>query len=68
MSTLTSPPPPTSRRLYRYVITKSPAEVVRGASAETLARPAGEILANVPWEGLAPDPHAVPAAVFLGWL
>lgn len=41
---------------------------VRGASDEALARPAGEVLAEVPWSGAAPDPDATDAATFLAWL
>jgi hypothetical protein len=64
MSVAATPPP----RRVRPVIVKSDAEVVRGASAEALAQPAGELLGSVPWEGPAPDPDAVPAAAFLRWL
>jgi hypothetical protein len=59
---------PTSPRRVREVITKSEAEIVRGASAEALAQPAGELLESLPWEGPAPDADSVAAAVFLGWL
>ena len=55
-------------RRSRPSVVKSVAEVVRGASAEALARPAGEVLANVAWDGAAPDAASVPAALFLGWL
>jgi len=65
MSPLNNAPPP---RRARQVILKSDAEVVRGASAEALALPAGEFLDSVSWEGLAPDPDSLPAAAFLGWL
>jgi hypothetical protein len=41
---------------------------VRGASDELLAQPAGEVLGNVPWDGIAPDPDATDAATFLSWL
>lgn len=43
-------------------------EVARGISAALLARPAGELLAEVPWEGAAPDPDTTDAASFLAGL
>ncbi len=43
-------------------------DVVRGATAVDLARPAGELLAAVTWEGMAPDPEVLDAATFLAWL
>jgi len=62
------PDAPAPPRRVREVITKSEDEYIRGASAETLARPAGEILESLPWEGPAPDADALPAAAFLSWL
>ncbi len=38
------------------------------ASPDSLAAPAGEYLARVPWEGVAPDPDALDAASFLAAL
>jgi hypothetical protein len=55
-----------SRRRSRASIALD--EVVRGASSEELARPAGEVLASVVWEGAAPDPEVLDAATFLAWL
>lgn len=46
----------------------APDDVVRGMSAARLARPAGELLGEVPWEGEAPDPDTTDAATFLAWL
>ena len=62
------PIPSDPPRRKREVITKSDDELIRGASAETLAQPAGEVLESLPWEGPAPDADALPAAMFLGWL
>lgn len=42
--------------------------VTRGADAKTLERPAGELLASIPWEGLAPNPDTLDAPTFLAWL
>lgn len=62
------PVPPAPPRRKREVITKSEDEFIRGASAEMLAQPAGAVLESLPWEGSAPDPEALPASAFLGWL
>ncbi len=43
-------------------------EPIRNATDEQLERPAGELLASLPWEGPAPDPDELDAATFLGWL
>lgn len=43
-------------------------EIVRGASPEDLARPAAELLADVPWQGMSPDPDVLDAATYLAWL
>ena len=43
-------------------------EIVRGAAPEELARPASELLAEVPWLGVTPDPDVVDAATYLAWL
>lgn len=59
-------PPP--RRRSRHAPTPLSADVVRGAPAEALDRPAGDFLDAVPWEGPAPDPDALDAATFLAWL
>ncbi|MFO0760718.1 MAG: hypothetical protein U0359_29840 [Byssovorax sp.] len=40
----------------------------RGARDEDLDRPAGALLASIPWEGLAPDPDALSPQAFLAWL
>lgn len=43
-------------------------EIVRGGSPFDLARPAAEVLAEVPWQGVTPDPDVLDAATFLAWL
>ncbi len=42
--------------------------VTSGASEEVLSRPAGELLDELPWAGVAPDPDLLDAATFLAWL
>lgn len=42
--------------------------VTSGASEEALSRPAGELLDELPWAGVAPDPDILDAATFLAWL
>lgn len=60
--------PGAPRRRPRPTAVKSDDEIVRGAPAETLDRPAGELLESLRWEGLEPDPDSLAAEVFLGWL
>jgi len=43
-------------------------EVVRGASAETLDRPAGAYLASLRWGGIARNPDTLSAGDFLARL
>ena len=43
-------------------------EVVRGASAETLERPAGAYLASLRWGGTRHDPDTLSAGDFLARL
>jgi hypothetical protein len=43
-------------------------EVIRGASADVLARPAGRYLASLRWDGLPGDPDTLSASAFLSRL
>lgn len=43
-------------------------EVVRGATPDVLARPAGDVLEAMPWAGASPDPDVLDAVTFLAWL
>lgn len=59
---------PGPRRRSREVIAKADEEIVRGAPAEALDRPAGELLESIHWAGPDPDPDSLSAQAFLGWL
>ncbi len=43
-------------------------EVIRGATTEILARPAGRYLASLRWDGLPGDPDTLSAGAFLSRL
>jgi hypothetical protein len=43
-------------------------ETVRNAADESLAEPALEFLARMPWAGPSPDPDVLDAATYLAWL
>lgn len=43
-------------------------EVIRGASPNILARPAGLYLGSLRWDGLPGDPDTLPAGAFLSRL
>lgn len=45
-----------------------PREIVRGANAETLDRPAGAYLASLRWDGIARNPDTLSAGDFLARL
>jgi hypothetical protein len=47
---------------------KADDEIARGAPAETLDRPAGELFESIRWEGPDPDPDSLSAQALLGWL
>lgn len=65
MSEAALPLPPPRRRTRASIALD---EVVRGAAPEVLARPAAELLAEVPWQGVTPDPDVLDAATYLAWL
>jgi hypothetical protein len=60
--------PGAPRRRLRPIVVKRDDEVVRGAPAEALDRPAGELLESLRWEGPDPDPDSLAAEAFLSWL
>ena len=68
MSALPGSPAAGPRRRSREVIPRADDEIVRGAPAQTLDQPAGEVLASVHWAGPDPDPDSLSAQAFLDWL
>ena len=55
-------------RRARPAIARTDDELVRGASAAELSRPASELLESIRWEGPDPDPDSLSAQLFLDWL
>jgi len=68
MSALLGSPAASPRRRAREAMVRADDEIVRGASAEMLDQPAGQLLESVCWEGSDPDPDSLSAQAFLGCL
>ena len=55
-------------RRARPVIARTDEEIVRGAPAAELDRPASEVFESIRWQGPEPDPDSLSAQLFLDWL
>lgn len=55
-------------RRARPLVARTDDEIVRGASAGALDRPASEVFESIRWDGPDPDPDSLSAQLFLEWL
>jgi len=55
-------------RRARPGVVRTDDEIIRGAPAEVLDRPASEVFESIRWEGPDPDPDSLSAQLFLDWL